>query len=313
MRLANSKKAVYAALAGNLLVAATKFAAAGFTGSSSMLSEGVHSLVDAGNGVLLLYGYYRSSLRPDRSHPLGYGRELYFWSFVVALLLFALGAGISVYEGIIHITAPSRIDNVYVSYIVLALSLLFEGASWWIALQTFRAAKGPMPYWEAIITSKDPPSFMVLLEDTAALIGILIAALGIYLSDWLQRFEIDGIASILIGLVLAATASVLARESKELLIGEPAHGAIDASLRAIAGREPCVQGVNGVLTVHLAPDQIVAILSLEFSDELRTPEMERCVEVLEKRIRDRHPEVVSLFVKPQTRDRFETRGFASSP
>ena len=311
MRLANSRKVVYAALAGNLLVAATKFAAALFTGSPSMLSEGVHSLVDAGNEALLLYGYYRSGLRPDRAHPLGYGRELYFWSFVVALLLFALGAGISVYEGIIHITAPSRIENVYVSYIVLALSLLFEGASWWIALQTFRAAKGPMPYWEAIRTSKDPPSFMVLLEDTAALIGILIAALGIYLSDRLQRFEIDGIASILIGMVLAATASVLARESKELLIGEPAHGAIDASLRAIAEREPCVQGVNGVLTVHLAPDQIVAILSLEFCDELRTPEIERCVEVLEKHIRDHHPEVLSLFVKPQTRGRFETTRFGS--
>jgi cation diffusion facilitator family transporter len=214
MRLANSRKAVYAALFGNLLVAATKFAAAAFTGSSSMLSEGVHSLVDAGNEVLLLYGYYRSGLRPDRTHPLGYGRELYFWSFVVALLLFALGAGISVYEGIIHITAPSRIENVYVSYIVLALSLLFEGASWWIALQTFRASKGSTPYWEAIRTSKDPPSFMVLLEDTAALIGILIAALGIYLSDRLQRFEIDGIASILIGMVLAATASVLAARAR---------------------------------------------------------------------------------------------------
>jgi cation diffusion facilitator family transporter len=306
MRLANSRKAVYAALLGNLLVAATKFGAALFTGSSSMLSEGVHSLVDAGNEVLLLYGYHRSGLPPDPAHPLGYGRELYFWSFVVALLLFALGAGISVYEGIIHIKDPSRLENVYVSYIVLALSFLFEGASWWIALEIFRASKGPMPYWEAIRTSKDPPSFMVLLEDTAALIGILIAALGIYLSDRLQRPELDGIASILIGLVLAATASVLARESKELLIGEPAHGAINASIRAIAEREPCVQAVNGVLTVHLAPDQIVAILSLEFSDELRTPEMERCVEVLEKQIRDHHPEVVSLFVKPQTRRRFET-------
>jgi cation diffusion facilitator family transporter len=306
MRLANSRKVVYAALAGNLLVAATKFAAALFTGSPSMLSEGVHSLVDAGNEALLLYGYYRSGLRPDRAHPLGYGRELYFWSFVVALLLFALGAGISVYEGITHIAAPNRIENVHVTYIVLALSFLFEGASWWIALQTFRASKAPMSYWEAIKKSKDPPSFMVLLEDTAALIGLSIASVGIYLSDRLQRPELDGVASILIGLVLAATAAFLARESKELLIGESAHGPINASIRAIAQREPCVQGVNGVLTVHLAPDQIVAVLSLEFADELRTPEIERCVEVLEKQIRCEHPEIVSLFVKPQTRRRFET-------
>ena len=301
-----SKKAVYAALFGNLLVAVTKFAAALLTGSSSMLSEGVHSLVDSGNEALLLYGYYRSSLRPDHAHPLGYGRELYFWSFVVALLLFALGAGFSIYEGITQITEPTPIDNVPVNYIVLGLSFLFEGASWSVALNTFHASKGPGGYWEAIRKSKDPPSFIVLLEDSAALIGISIAAVGIYLSARLQRHELDGFASILIGMLLAATAWLLARESKELLIGEPAHGFINASIRALAESESCIEGVNEVLTVHLAPNQIVAILSLEFSDELRTPEIERCVEVLEKRIRDAHPEVVSLFVKPQTRRHFET-------
>ncbi|MGX9428488.1 MULTISPECIES: cation diffusion facilitator family transporter [Bradyrhizobium] len=300
-----SKKIVYAALAGNLLVAVTKFAAALFTGSSSMLSEGVHSLVDTGNEALLLYGYHRSSLEPDASHPLGYGRELYFWSFVVAILLFALGAGVSLYEGVLHVMTPIPIENVMVSYVVLALSFLFEGASWWFALKGFRASKGGSNYLEAVRKSKDPPSFMVLLEDTAALIGISIAALGIYLSVRLQRPEIDGVGSILIGLVLAATAWLLARETKELLIGEPAHSAINASIVALAEKEPCVEGVNGVTTVHLAPDQIVASLSLEFSDELRTPDIERCVEALEKRIRAAHPEVVSLFIKPQTRHRYE--------
>jgi divalent metal cation (Fe/Co/Zn/Cd) transporter len=174
------KKAVYAALFGNLLVAVTKFAAALLRGSSSMLSEGVHSLVDSGNEALLLYGYYRSSLRPDHAHPLGYGHELYFRSFVVALLLFALGAGFSIYEGITQITDPTSIENVPVNDIVLGLSFLFEGASWSVALNTFRASKGPGGYWEAIRKSKDPPSFIVLLEDSAALIGISIAAVGIY-------------------------------------------------------------------------------------------------------------------------------------
>jgi cation diffusion facilitator family transporter len=300
-----SKIVVYAALFGNLLVALAKFGAAFVTGSSSMMSEGVHSLVDTGNEGLLLYGFYRASRRPDATHPLGYGRELYFWSFVVALLLFTLGAGASVYEGIMHILVPEQIENALVSYVVLGLSLLFEGASWYVALTALRRAKGEATYVEAVRRSKDPPLFMVLLEDTAALIGIVIAALGIFFSTTLGRPELDGIASILIGLVLAATALLLARESKGLLIGEPAQSEIDAAILALAEQEPCIEGANGVITVHLAPDQITASLSLEFSDELRTPEIERCVESLERRIREEYPEVVSLFIKPQTPLRFE--------
>jgi cation diffusion facilitator family transporter len=301
---AKSKRVVYAAVLGNALVAVSKLAAALLTGSSSMLSESAHSFVDTGNEALLLYGYYRSQRAPDRTHPLGYGRELYFWSFVVALLLFALGAGISIYEGISHIAAPSAIDNIVVNYIVLALSALFEGASWWIALVTFRAMKGGLGYWEAIRGSKDPPSFMVLLEDTAALIGISIAATGIFLADRLENPAIDGVASILIGLILAAMALIIARENKELLIGERANEAISTSILELAASQPGVAHANGALTVHLAPDQIVVTLSLEFSDDLRTPELEQCVESLERRIRAKHPEVVSLFVKPQTSGSF---------
>jgi cation diffusion facilitator family transporter len=301
----SSKKVIYAALAGNLLVAITKFVAAASTGSSSMMSEGVHSLVDTGNGALLLYGYHRSSRRPDPMHPLGYGRELYFWSFVVALLLFALGAGVSIYEGVTHIARPASIENVRVNYIVLAVSFLFEGISWLIALRTFRAAKGRLGYWEAVRKSKDPPSFMVLFEDTAALIGIAVAAVGIFAADNLQMPALDGVASILIGAVLAITATLLARESKELLIGERAGESINSSIIALARDEAGVEGANGAITVHLAPDQIVVALSLEFADELRTPQIENCVVALEKRIREKHPEVISLFVKPQTRRTFE--------
>jgi cation diffusion facilitator family transporter len=305
MAFSSSKQVVYAALIGNLLVAATKFAAAAFTGSSSILSEGVHSLVDTGNEALLLYGYRRAARPPDPHHPMGYGRELYFWSFVVALLLFALGAGVATYEGITHIASPVRIENVGANYVVLALSLLFEGATWWVALRAFRAAKGELGYWEAFRRSKDPPSFMVLVEDTAALLGIAIAAAGIFAAERLDMPVLDGAASILIGLVLAVTASLLARESKELLIGERASEDINASIIALAQRELGVEGANGAITVHLAPDQIVAALSLEFSDDLRVPEIERCVVSLERHLRERHPQVVSLFVKPQTRRTFE--------
>ena len=301
----SSKKVIYAALAGNLLVAVTKFIAAFMTGSSSMISEGVHSLVDTGNEALLLYGYSRAGLRPDAHHPLGYGRELYFWSFIVALLLFALGAGVSLYEGIQHIAAPTPIENGLVNYVVLSCSFLFEGISWWIALKSFRASKGSMPYLEAITKSKDPPSFMVLLEDSAALVGIMIAATGIWTADHFGIPAIDGAASILIGTVLAVTAALLARESKGLLIGERASEAINNSILSLAESQPGVEGANGVITVHLSPDQIVATLSLEFSDALCTPQIEDSVMELERRIREKHPQIISLFVKPQTRRTFE--------
>jgi cation diffusion facilitator family transporter len=294
-----SKKTVYAALAGNVLVTITKFVAAAVTGSSSMLSEGVHSLVDSGNELLLLYGYRRSARGPDPTHPLGYGRELYFWSFMVALMLFAVGAGASIYEGIMHIRAPEPIAHAEVNYIVLALSLVFEGVSWSTALRLFRARKGSRSYWRAVRESKDPPAFMVLLEDTAAIIGIAIAALGIFSADRLNMPELDGLASILIGVVLAVTALLVARESKELLIGEQANVRISNSIVELARSEPGVEKASGAFIVHLAPDQILAALNLEFDDDLRTTDIERSVVAIERRIRDKHPEVVALFVKPK--------------
>ena len=306
MKKANSSKtAIYAALIGNLLVAVTKFIAAALSGSSSMLSEGVHSLVDTVNELLLLYGMRRSARTPDPAHPLGYGRELYFWSFIVAVLLFALGAGVSIYQGVARVRTPSPVTDVTVVYIVLALSFVFEGVSWRVSQRAFRAAKGDLGYWEAVRKSKDPPSFIVLFEDSAALIGIVIAAAGTYAADSLQMPVFDGIASILIGGVLAATSAALARESKGLLIGERADPQIAASIEALARDEPGVAAVNGVITVQLAPDQIVAALSLEFEDELRTPQIEEAVARIEERLRAQHPQIVALFVKPQTPGRYE--------
>lgn len=302
-----SKKTVYAALAGNVLVAVTKFGAAAVTGSSSMLSEGIHSLVDCGNELLLLYGYHQSTRAPDASHPLGYGRELYFWSFMVALMLFAVGAGASVYEGIMHIRTPEQLQRVEVNYIVLAISLIFEGVSWWTALRLFRARKGTRSYWQAVRESKDPPAFMVLFEDTAAIIGIVIAALGVFSADMLEMPELDGLASVLIGVVLGVAALLVARESKDLLIGEQASAAISRSIIELARTEPGVENASGAFMVHLAPDQILAALNLEFDDDLRTPEIELGVVSLERRIREKHPEVVALFVKPKAWERRSCR------
>ncbi|MEA2779224.1 MAG: hypothetical protein QOK29_768 [Rhodospirillaceae bacterium] len=312
----SSKMVVYAALVGNLLVALTKVFAAAWTGSSAMWSEAVHSLVDTGNGVLLLYGFRRAAQRPDASHPLGYGREIYFWSFIVAVLMFALGSGVSIYQGILHVRNPTPIEDPAVNYIVLALSFLFEGASWWVALKRFRAAKGELGYYEAFRRSKDPPAFMVLFEDSAALVGILIAAAGNFAAVSLDAPAVDGVASILIGLILGAVAALLARESKSLLIGEPADPALTQSIIEIAAAEPAVSRVNGLITVQLAPDQIVAALSLEFADELRTPDIEQAVIAIEQKVRARHPNVVAVFVKPQTDTTFRSarrRRFGQQP
>jgi cation diffusion facilitator family transporter len=281
-----SNLVVWAALAGNLAIAIVKFGAAAVSGSAAMLSEGVHSLVDTGNEVLLLYGMKRSSRPPDRTHPLGYGRELYFWSFVVALLIFAIGAGVSVYEGIAHLTNPEAIRSPHIVFIALGISAVFEGGSWWIAFREFTASQGGRSLWQAFRQSKDPPSFMVLFEDSAALAGITVAAAGTAIALGTGDPRWDGAASLAIGLILAVVAALLARESKALLIGERADPALSAAIMT--------------LTIQLAPDQVVVNLSLEFDDDLRTPAIEAAVIDLERRIRAAHPQVSAIFVKPQT-------------
>lgn len=293
------KLVIYAALAGNLAIATTKFVAAALTGSSSMLTEGVHSLVDTGNQGLLLYGLARSRRKPDAIHPYGYGREVYFWSFVVALLIFAGGAGVSIYEGVLHIRNPEPIARPVVSFVVLGLSLLFEGGSWLVALREFRRAQGDQGWWEAIRRSKDPSTFVVLFEDSAAIAGLVIAAAFIALALWTGDPRLDGVGSVLIGGVLGVVAILLARESKGLLIGERASPALTQAITGTARAQPGVCGVNSVLTIHLAPDQIVANISLDFDDRLRTGDIEKAVVEIERIVRGEHPEVKSLFIRPQ--------------
>lgn len=303
---------VYAALAGNLAIAIIKFAAAAFTGSSAMLSEGVHSLVDTTNELLLLYGLKRARKPPDITHPFGYGRELYFWSFIVALLVLALGAGVSLYEGFAHLRNPHPMERALVNYLVLGASFVCEAASWWVALRTFRAGKGKQGYFDAFRDSKDPSTFTVLFEDSAALLGLLIAGAGITAAYALHMPELDGIASIGIGLVLALSSMLLARETKELLIGEPAHPKVRESIMRIAGNDPDVRAVNGVLTVQMGPSQVIAALSAEFRDELNTTQIEQCISRIETAISQAHLDVTTLFVKPQSAETWRSRMLALS-
>ncbi|HEX5238710.1 MAG TPA: cation diffusion facilitator family transporter [Sphingomicrobium sp.] len=298
MAESSSRTAVIAALIGNILIAVTKAVAAAISGSSAMLSEAVHSTVDSGNEILLLYGQHRAGKPPDRLHPLGYGREIYFWSFVVALLIFALGAGVSIYEGVKHVLNPRPMADPLVNYIVYAVSALFEGISWSFGWSAFSRVSGDRPIFAAVEASKDPPSFMVLFEDSAALVGLAIAAVATFATTHFDAPWADGTGSILIGLVLAAVAVLLARESKALLIGERARPELSNSIREIAAHEPGVIAVEGILTSQLSPDEVVANVGLDFAEDLRTPDIERIIGHLETELRKRHPELFRVFVRP---------------
>jgi cation diffusion facilitator family transporter len=302
-----SRASVTAALVGNILVAVTKSLAAFVTGSSAMMSESVHSVADIGNELLLMYGLRRAARPADADHPFGHGRELYFWSFVVAIMVFALGAGVSIYEGLVHIREPVRISHPVVNYVVLGLALVFEGGSWWVAFAEFRAAKGDLGYLDAVRESKDPTTFTVLAEDTGAILGILLAFLGNVAAQALDRPVLDGVASVAIGFLLGSIALVLARESKGLLIGEPAHSTLVSSICRIARAHRGVERSNGLFTVHIGPRQVVAALSIEFQDALTASDVEEVVADLEDQVRKAHPEVVSVLVKPQKSDRADFR------
>lgn len=299
-----SETAVWAGLAGDILVTATKIAAALFTGSAAMASEAIHSFVDAGNEVLLLYGQRESKRGPDETHPLGQGRALYFWSFVVALLIGAVGAGASFYEGVRHVLHPTSIRSPGVSYVVLGLSFLFEGVSWLVAARQFKAARGKIGLFKAFRLSKDPAALVMMFGNAAALLGLVVAAAGTFAASALNHPELDGIASILIGVILAVTSLMLARESKSLLIGEETYPRIRDSILEIVNAEPTVLSANGILTVQLAPNQVAVMLSVKFGDALRAPEIEAAIVTLEAKVRERHPEVMGIFVKPQTEETF---------
>ncbi len=295
-----STKVVLAALVGNSLIAVLKFAAAGVTGSSAMFSEAVHSVVDSFNQVLLLYGMWRAKRPADARHPFGYAREVYFWAFVVAILIFSVGAGVSFYEGVQKLLHPHPITDPIVNYLVLALAMVFEGGSWWIALREFRATKGRRSYLQQFRHSKDPTIFVVLFEDSAALVGLAVAFIGIALAEALGVAWLDGAASILIGAVLAVTAAFLAYESKGLLIGEGASRAVTAGVRKIVKAEPGIARMNEMLTMHLGPTDVLLNLSVDFRDGISSQKVESAISRLESEIKSAHPEITRVFIEAQS-------------
>ena len=299
MSQAHDNRTLLIAFAANLGIAVSKFAAAAVTGSSAMLTEGIHSVVDSLNQLLLIWGRRQSRKAPDAQHPFGYGRELYFWSFVVAVLVFALGAGVSVYEGVVHIMAPEPAVSPLIAYIVLLIAFLLEGGSTFAAFRDFRAAKGTLGWFAAVRQSKDPPAFIVLLENGAAMAGILAAAAGLALAQLTGNPVFDGAASIVIGLILGLTAAFLAIESKALLIGESADPALIDSIHAAASRKPGIVGVGHVLTVHSAPDQVTVVMSADFDDMITAGDVERIIAEIETEVEALWPTVKRLYIRPQ--------------
>jgi cation diffusion facilitator family transporter len=294
-----STKVIIAALIGNTAISITKFFAAFMTGSSAMLSEGVHSLVDTGNQVLLLHGMKQAKKPADEEFPFGHGKEIYFWSFVVAILIFAVGSGVSIYEGIRHVIHPSQIENPMVNYVVLGLAMVFEGGAWFFAFKEFGKVKGKRGYIEAVQRGKDPSMFVVLFEDSAALLGLLIALLGIWLAQVTGNPVFDGVASILIGVILGGTAIWLAIETKGLLIGEGANKEIIASIRLLAESFAEVDKVNELLTMHMGPEFILVNISIRFKRGQLTREIEAVIQDIDSVIKAKHGFVKRIFVEAE--------------
>lgn len=296
---AHNNRTLLIAFGANLGIAVSKFIAAGITGSSAMLTEGVHSMVDSTNQLLLIWGRRQARKPADHFHPLGYGRELYFWSFVVAVLVFALGAGVSVYEGVIHIADPEEAVSPLIAYAVLIFAFLLEGASTWVAFRDFKQAKGALGWWEAVRRSKDPPAFIVLLENGAAMAGLVVAAIGLVLSQVTDDPFFDGAASVVIGIILGLTALLLAVESKALLIGESADPVLIEGLRALTLTHREVTGVGEILTLHSAPDQITAMMSVDFDNSITAAQVESIVDQIECEAGARWPAVTRLYIRPR--------------
>lgn len=297
-----SNLVIFAALAANLGIAVAKFIASAITGSSSMLTEGFHSVVDSLNQLLLLYGQHRGKRPPDSAHPFGYGRELYFWSFVVAILIFGVGAVVSIYEGWLHIVEPEPLFDPKVNYIVLAIAFALEGTSWALAIRAFARAKGESGWWQSVRESKDPSGFIVLFEDSAALIGLVIAGVGVWASHHYADARIDGVASIAIGGVLALVAMLLAREAKGLLIGERADPAIIARIRSVVEAEACIVAVNHVRTIHTGPDSIFVAISADFEDMMTMGAGETLIEGIEAKLKADQPMLASIYIRPEKRE-----------
>jgi cation diffusion facilitator family transporter len=293
--ISESTFAIYAAIAGNLAIAVTKFVAAAFTGSSAMLSEAIHSVVDTGNGLLMLLGVRKSRKPPDSDHPFGHGHELYFWTLIVGVLIFAVGGGMSVYEGIVHILHPTSTENLVWSYAVLGMAIVFEGTSWLFGLKAFNAERGRKGVLETIHDTKDPSSFTVLLEDSAALLGLVFAFLGIFLGSQLRLPYLDGVASVMIGLLLCGVAVLMVYESKGLLIGEGLDRESLKSIRALVEADQGVERVGHLHTMYLGPHEVLLTIELRFHSDISSREVRQAARRLRETIQSQHPDVSRIF------------------
>ena len=295
-----SKKVIYAALVGNAAIAVTKFAASAFTGSSAMLSEAIHSLVDTGNQILLLWGLRKAKRPPDEHFPYGYGKEIYFYSFVVAIMIFAVGAGVSIYEGIKHLQHPREMTNPIVNYVVLGLAMLFEGAAWTFAWIGFHKSKGKLGTLEAVRHGKDPTLFVVLFEDSAAMLGLVVAMIGIAMVQITGNPYFDGAASVMIGVILGSVAVWLAWETHGLLIGEAAAKPVRDEIGRIVMSHSGIKHMNELLTMHVGPEAILVTMSVDFEDGLPSEAVERTIAGLNREIHDAFPEVSRVFIEAES-------------
>jgi cation diffusion facilitator family transporter len=290
--------AVYGALFANVAIAVTKFIAGGVTGSSAIWSEGIHSSVDTGNQILMLIGLRRSRRPPDPSHPFGHGKELYFWNLLVAVLIFGVGGGISAYEGVLHIRSPMDIQKPQWNYFVLGFAFLFEGMSLSVALRSFFTKHGSRNIISNMVASKDPTTYTVMAEDMAALLGIVIAAVGVFFSNRLRMPALDGLASVLIGLLLAGVAIFLMREARGLLTGEGVDGRTAREIEKLAGEERLVESVARPLTMYIGPDNVLLTLDVEFRANATATEIAQAVETIKLRIKARFPEIKRIYLEP---------------
>ncbi|WP_121812420.1 cation diffusion facilitator family transporter [Mucilaginibacter kameinonensis] len=298
--MASSKKSIYSALIANLLIAITKFIAGVIGRSGSMISEGIHSLVDTANELLLLFGLYRSRKEPDKTHPFGYGKELYFWSFIVSIMVFGLGGGLSIYQGILHIREPEQLGDPTMSYIVLGLSIIFEGSSLIIALKEFNAIRGDQTWWDAVVKSKDPSTFLVMFEDSAAVAGLFIVGICMFLNHRYNIPVLDGVASLLVGLILVAVSAILARESRSLLMGEGISSESRVKITALVERDSAVLKVMHMLSNYQSPDEIILMLIVAFKEDLDTQQINEAIDRIRDCIKREFSLVRFVLVQPET-------------
>lgn len=301
--MARNHKSIYSALAANLLIAVTKFIAGAFTNSSSMISEGIHSLVDTVDQLLLLYGLKRSRKPPDQHHPFGYGKELYFWSFIVSILIFGLGGGLSIYQGIAHIRHPEPLGDPTWNYVVLGFSVLFEGSSFIIAAKEFNKARGHLLWWDAIVKSKDPSSFLVLFEDGAAVLGLFIVFVLMLCSHAFNLPYLDGVASVLVGLLLVFVSLILARESRSLLMGEGIAPETQQKIKMLAEKDEAVVKVSNILSTYESPEEVVLMLIIAFKPDLDTEDITTAIERIRKRIKEQFELIEYVIIQPQAAEK----------